>query len=410
MILALAAATAAVIAAGCERAPLLAPSGSTITLTTSTVALPLNGTTTIVAQVLEPAGTAPHSGTVVSFTTSLGSIQPATADTDASGRVTVTFNAGGASGTATILASSGGASVALTSAVKIAVGAAAVSQLTLSAAPGSLPAFGGSTTITARVLDAGGNALGGVPVSFTSDFGSIAPGTVVSDGNGTAQATLVTTLTSKVTATAGVPSTSGTTTTAAQTATLTVSVSAAATLTITPPSTPPSAGLPATFTFAVAVPAGGSAVRSLDVNWGDGTGTSSLGPVSGTSVQSHVFAQSGTYTVRATLTDAAGNVSAYQSSVTVIPVSRPVIVITPSPQNPIHGNTVNVSIQVSTVQGLGVIDTMIDFGDGQSSDFGGLTSTTVPHVYNAAGQYTITVTVTDSTGQTTIGKTFISVS
>jgi adhesin/invasin len=396
-------------AGGCERSPLLAPSGSTITLTSSTVALPLNGTTAIVAQVIEPAGTAPHSGTTVTFTTTLGTIQPAEAETDVNGRVTVTFTAGTSSGTATILASSGGATVATASAVKIAIGAAAVAQLSLSATPGSLGAFGGSTTIVGRVLDAGGNALGGVPVSFTSDFGTVAPAVVTSDLNGIAQTTLTTTVTTKVTATAGVASTNGTTTTAAQTTTLTVSVTAAPTLTITPPATPPNAGLPATFTFAVAVPAGGSAVRNLDVNWGDGSGTRSLGPVTGTSTQSHVFAQAGTYTVTATLTDASGNTSTFQTAVTVIPVSRPAIVISSSQTN-ILTHTVTFSIQVTIPAGLGVVDTTIQFGDNQSQDLGGATSATVNHTYAAGGSYAVQVTVTDTAGQTTTGTTLIVVS
>src|ERR1700682_4202494 len=85
---------APLLAAACEKVPLLAPTGSTITMTTATNALPINGTATIVAQVLESAGTPPHSGTTVRFTTSLGTIEPADAQTDATGRVTVTFKAG----------------------------------------------------------------------------------------------------------------------------------------------------------------------------------------------------------------------------------------------------------------------------------------------------------------------------
>src|SRR5450631_1101532 len=158
------AAIACVCAAGCERVPLLAPSGSTITLISSTTTLALNSTTILTAQVLEPAGTAPHSGTTVTFTTTLGTIDPAQADTDISGRAVVRFNSGTASGVATILASSGGAAVATANAVKIAIGAAAVGQITLSANPGSVLAVGGSTTITANVVDTGGNALGGVLV------------------------------------------------------------------------------------------------------------------------------------------------------------------------------------------------------------------------------------------------------
>ncbi|MBI3494265.1 MAG: hypothetical protein HY047_21160, partial [Acidobacteria bacterium] len=73
---------------------MLAPSGSTLTLTASATALPINGTAQLIAQVIEPSGTPPHSGTQVSFTTTLGSIEPADATTDTSGRVVVTFKAG----------------------------------------------------------------------------------------------------------------------------------------------------------------------------------------------------------------------------------------------------------------------------------------------------------------------------
>ena len=63
--LALLAAISCVGIVGCERVPLLAPAGSTITLVSSTTTLALNSTTTLTAQLLEPAGTAPHSGTTV---------------------------------------------------------------------------------------------------------------------------------------------------------------------------------------------------------------------------------------------------------------------------------------------------------------------------------------------------------
>src|SRR5436309_6475089 len=85
---------AALFASGCQKVPLLAPTGSTITLTASTTALPVNGTTQLIAQVIEASGTPPHTGTQVSFTTTLGTIEPADAQTDANGRVVVTFKAG----------------------------------------------------------------------------------------------------------------------------------------------------------------------------------------------------------------------------------------------------------------------------------------------------------------------------
>ena len=79
------------LAASCERSPLVAPTGSTITLTAPVTVLSANGNTTIVAQVLEAAGTAPHSGTHVVFTTDLGRIIPPDAETDSAGRAAVSF-------------------------------------------------------------------------------------------------------------------------------------------------------------------------------------------------------------------------------------------------------------------------------------------------------------------------------
>src|SRR5215471_21352037 len=130
-LLAVAVATSASVLAvvGCERVPLLAPTGSTITLSTTTTALPVNGTTEIVATLLKPAGTPPQRGTHVIFTTTLGTIRPSEVETDTNGRAVAMFDAGGASGTATITAASGGANVGTTGGLKIVVGAAAVGHI-----------------------------------------------------------------------------------------------------------------------------------------------------------------------------------------------------------------------------------------------------------------------------------------
>src|SRR5206468_3603851 len=156
------------------KVPLLAPTGSSITLTASATVLPVNGTTQLIAQVLEAAGTPPQDGTLVTFTTSLGTVQPSQAETNG-GRVIVTFNAGTVSGTATITATSGGAGGTTTSSgsgsnatttsasnsVKIAVGSAAVGGVTASASPATVSSSGGSSTITANVRDINGNVLPG---------------------------------------------------------------------------------------------------------------------------------------------------------------------------------------------------------------------------------------------------------
>src|SRR5262245_35432669 len=184
----------------CEKSSLVAPSGSIITLTAQATSLPANGTTDIIAQVLEAAGTPPHSGTVINFTTTLGSIEPAEARTDTGGRVIVKFRAGPSSGTANINATSGGATTAGTngSTVRIAIGTAAVGRVQVSAAPNPVPALGGTTTITANVADINGNVLPSAPVFFTATGGSLAESVVTTGADGSARTTLATSVQSTV--------------------------------------------------------------------------------------------------------------------------------------------------------------------------------------------------------------------
>jgi hypothetical protein len=420
----LAAAVACVTLVGCERVPLLAPAGSTITLTSSATTLPVNGSTTLIAQVLEAGGTAPQSGTNVTFTTTLGTVRPANAETDSVGRVVVIFSAGDQSGTATITALSGGASTGTTGAVKIAVGAAAVGKVIVNANPALVPANGGQSTISAVVLDVNGNALPLAPVAFTTTAGTLTSGVVNSDLNGVASTVLTTSTAATVTASVGATGGSGTgtgtgggtgtgtTTTSGQASgSVTVGILAQPTLVITPPTTPPSAGLPAAFTFTVTLPAANaSAVKSLTVNWGDGE-VRNLGPVSGTSIQSHVFQDPGTYLVTGTLLDTAGNSQSVSSTVTVIPAPQPTIIITPSPVPGHVGAQTTISVQVTIPAGLTVAKLTIDFGDNTTADLGGATSAAVPHVYLEAKIFTVKVFVTDSSTppHTTIGTAVVSI-
>lgn len=421
--------------AGCEKVPLFAPAGSSITLTASATALPINGTTQVIAQVIENSGQAPHSGTHVQFLTTLGSFQPDVVETDSSGRAVTTFRAGAANGTATITASSGGVTASGTNAVKISVGTAAVGRVLLAANPSLVPATGGTSTITANVVDINGNPLTSAAVSFSTTAGNLDTFLATTDQNGNAVVHLTTSTSATVTANVGAqgssgggtttppPTTPGTTTptptppsTSGQaTATVTVGIASAPTLVITPPETPPSAGLPAAFTFEVtAATQNGSAVKDLRVSWGDGL-TTDLGAVTGKAIASHVYTSAGTYTISATLTDTAGNVQTITTSVTVIPVPKPTIIITPSPVPGHVGAQTTLTIQVTVPTGIGVQDMRIDFGDSSIcncnsvADLGGATSAAVPHVYTAVGTYTVTVTITDTSGQTTVGTAVVSI-
>ncbi|HEX3703121.1 MAG TPA: Ig-like domain-containing protein [Vicinamibacterales bacterium] len=415
---------------GCQKVPLLAPSGSSITLTASNTAVPVNGTVRLTAQILEAAGTPPHSGTLVTFTTTLGTIEPASVETDANGLAVTTFKAGTANGDATITANSGGASAAGNNAVKVAVGTAGIGRVAVNANPTQVPSIGGSSLISATVFDVNGNALPSALVSFSTTAGSLSATVGTTDANGVASTTLQTSSTAIVTASAGAtstgtpttptpPATGGTPTTPTtptpgtttpSSASVTVNISAAPTLVITAPTTPPSAGLPAIFTFVVTPAAqNGSAVRDLTVRWGDG-GVDDLGAVTGSQPASHVYANAGTFTVTATLVDASGNSFPQSSPVTVIPVPRPSIIVTFTPALPRVNDLVTFNIQVTAATGIGVQSTVINFGDGTSQSLGGASSASVSHSYVAAGTFTVTVTVVDTTGQSTPGTTVVSVS
>ena len=414
-------------AVACEKVPLLAPSGSSIVLTAPTNALSANGTTTIVAQVLEAAGTPPHSGTHVTFTTTLGRIEPSEAATDTNGRVSVTFTPNGASGTAIITAGSGGATTGSTGALRIAVGSAAVGRVILVATPNPVSANGGVATITANVVDLNGNALPAVAVSFSATAGSLGSPLVNTDASGAASTTLSITTQSTVTATVGVSSTSssssggtttgtgtGTTTGTGSTSTqvsgtVTVNVSAAPGILITAPSTPPNKGLPASYTFVVtAATANGSAVRGVSVDWGDGT-AQDLGSFTGSQSQTHVYSRDGSFQISATVTDIAGNSNTTRTTVTVIPVPRPTVTVTATPQTVVVNGTVTFNIQVLPPTGIGVQKTSISYGEGVTEDLGVATSVTRTHQYTVSGQKAVTVTVLDTAGQTTEGTTSVSV-
>ena len=92
----------------CDKVPLLAPTESTITLTSSTTVVPVNGSAEITASVTESAGTPVQNGTVVTFTSSFGNIEPNEARTQG-GKATVRFVASSQSGTAKVGAFSGAA-------------------------------------------------------------------------------------------------------------------------------------------------------------------------------------------------------------------------------------------------------------------------------------------------------------
>jgi hypothetical protein len=409
--------------AACQKVPLLAPSGSTIVLTSSQTAVSSAGTAQLVAQLLEPAGTPPHRGTHVIFTTSLGTIEPSEVETDVNGQARATFRPGGLNGTAVITATSGGASTG-TNPVRILVGAAAVGKVNISANPATVPFNGGTVTVEANVLDVNGNPLPSVPVSFTTTAGTLSVSVATSDGNGNAQTALNTNRQTTVTATAGTtsttttppaqpttggttpPPTSGGTTSSVSTASVTINVNALASFTLGTP-TPATPTVDQIVSIPVTVPTatGGttSPIVRVTVNWGDGSPEQTY--TSLPNVITHVFKSFGSFLVTVAATDSFGDTASQSAAVAVGPKLQPTVSITPS-GSPQVNTVTTFTIAATASTGSTITSMQVDFGDGTIVPLPG-NATSVQHEYKQAGPFTVVATATDSSGASNSGATRI---
>jgi hypothetical protein len=401
---------------GCDKVPLTAPSGSVISLFAAANTVPLNSDIEIVATVIENgstattpaapgnggtttttpatptsttnpgAGTPVQNGTLVSFTTTIGHVEPSEARTN-NGQVRVRFFAGAQSGVATITAFSGGASGKLEN---LKVGAAGVERVIVSASPQTLPPGGGNATISARVEDVSGTGLSGIPVTFTTDQGSLNPPTATTDSSGVATTVLNAPRTAKVTASV-----------AGKTADVTVTLGPRTGITISAPTSQIAAGQPATFTVAVAATAN---IQNVTVNFGDGS-QQSLGAISGSTTVQHTYTEAGTYNVRATATDASGFTEQVATALTVLPGQPPSVIITASNNNPSVGETV-----IFTATASGATSTIVRY----EWDFGGgipptasTTGNRATASYATTGSKVITVRVIQASGPSGDGTTSI---
>ena len=398
----------------CDKVPLTAPTGSVITLFAANSIVPLNGEVEIVATVIEngttstpsapgtgtpPTGTATstspgagtpvQNGTLVSFTTTLGTIEPSEARTT-NGQVRVKFKASGQSGTATVTAFSGGASGKLEN---LKVGTAAAERVLVSASPQTLGPSGGTSVISARVEDAAGSALPGVPVTFITDGGSLSPTSATTDQNGVATTTLTTTKQAKVTANV-----------AGKTADVTVGLNARTGVTLAAPATPVSAGLPATFTVGVSSTAN---IRDVTIDFGDGS-QQSLGAISASTPIQHTYLESGTFIVRAIATDSSGFSESVSTAITILPGQAPAVTITPSNSSPTVGEIVTFTANVS-----GATSTILRyewaFGSNAQPQTAVTTGNRATATYTAIGSQVVTVRVVQATGPSGDGLTVVNV-
>ena len=287
-------------AAACDKVPLTAPTRSIISLFATATSVPATGSTDIVATVIEASGTPVQNGTVVSFTTTLGRIDPAEARTQ-NGKVTVKLTGDGRSGRATITAFSGAAE---NGTLELPIGTAAAGAVVVRAEPPLLPPGGGTTQIVALIQDDGGNPVSGASVAFSTTAGTLSSSLVPTDANGEARTTLTTSRETTVTARVG-----------ALTGTVTVNVDEAPSATITPIPSPPVENQPVTFT--IAVTPGSLPITQARIDFGDNS-SQQLGALSGSTTVAHVYGSDGPYVVTLTLTDAGGNVSTHSIVIVVV--------------------------------------------------------------------------------------------
>lgn len=386
--------TVAVVVA-CDRVPLTSPTGSTISLSVDKNAVPVNGQATVRAVVTESAGTAVHNGTTVTFQTSLGRIDPFEAQT-VNGVAVATFLAGSTSGTASIHAFSGGARTgsgnSSAGGVEVKVGTAAAERIAVRTEPLSVPVTGGTVTVVASLFDAGGNAIINTPLTFASDFGSLSSNSATTDGNGDARVQLTTNRTTVITVTAG-SKTQQFTLTALTPPTVTLNCGTTNTANV---------GVPVSCTITPTVSGNGSSsapIQNVTINWGDGTGESPLGAVTGPTVVAHTYSTAGSFPVTAAATDAN---SQRGTAVITLTVSR----LLPSGFSitcPATAQTAGVpgsyTFTPATNPAIPVASVTVDFGDGSSRNLGQPTGTqSFTKAYSSDGGYTVTATVTDTAG------------
>lgn len=281
----------------CDKAQLLAPTNSTVTLTAAAQVVPVAGSTQVTAFVLESGGTPVQNGTTVRFSTNLGRVEPTEAQTT-NGYATATYLAGAESGVADVRAVSGAAGATTGDAsnvVQILVGAAAVDTVILGANPSSVPATGGTVTLLATVTGAAGQGLGGVTVTFVTTAGQLSSGVATTDASGQARTMLTTSAAASVTASAG--------TKTSATASVTVqAVILPVTATLGAVADAVVSGVGHRWTFTANVTAGAGAPQPSSFEWtlGDGTGVTTNG-----NTTAHVYgpsAENSARIVRVTIT------------------------------------------------------------------------------------------------------------
>ena len=133
------------------------------------------------------------------------------------------------------------------------------------------------------------------------------------------------------------------------------------------------------------IAAPGTQIVTYEWDFGDGAGSSDVNPT-------HVYNAEGVYRVQLTVVDNNGqsNASAFDITISAAPVNPPTAVINYSPSQAAIGQTI--SFDGSESRGASsLVSYAWDFGDGSTAN-----AVSVTHAYQNAGNFNVTLTVTDS--------------
>ena len=140
--------------------------------------------------------------------------------------------------------------------------------------------------------------------------------------------------------------------------------------------------------------------HNVSVAWGDGATSDPVSLAAGVTTfdGSHVYADTGTYSVVVTLSDSAGHTATAGASVAPSNVAPAVGSLTLSPSSVVDHQVLTVSGSFTDPGTADTFTLTLDWGDGKSSTqslAAGTRSFSDTHSYDAAGSVTITATVAD---------------
>ncbi len=383
-------------AVACGQVDLTAPAGSVLQIIVRPEWVPTGGgTATVTVLGFRPTGAPLPDGTLITFTTTLGRIEPSSAKTR-DGRVDVLFISDDRSGIAKVRAFSGPEASAE---AEITVGTAIVADLELRAIPGYVPAGGGNIRLIARATARDGNPVPNVPVVFQASAGTLASGgrPVPTDANGEAEDTLFTRQKTEVRASIGT-----------KTATLTLPYACeqrpTPRLNFSPQT--PVVGQPVFFNANGSFDPTGPIVR-YEWDFGDGGGATGPEVV-------HVYGTVGVFNVTLTVFNDRGCDNSVNSLLNVSsgPNQPPQAVFTVDDRLP-GGNgdgifrvaeTLTFDASASFDPDGTVVAYTWDFGD-TGTGSGKVTT----HAYTAAGNYTVRLTIRDNLGAIATAERLITV-